>query len=1007
MNLRKFTQKIFLPFLLLVMHQAVAQDKTVTGKVTDTKDGSPIGGAAIVVKGGTKGVSAGADGSYSISVASGVTALRVSAVGYAAQDVNISGRSTVDVALTPVVTSDPNEIVVLGYGTARKRDLTGSVSSLKAKDFNKGVQPAPDQLIQGKIAGVQVLNNSGAPGSGTTIRVRGVSSIRAGNTPLYVVDGVQLSNINARPDISLTDVGGQNPGGNPLNFINPADIASMEVLKDASAAAIYGSRGANGVILITTKRGQAGAPRIDVNASVGVSSILKRLEVLDGNQYRTALGEFGFPTTVSTGANPTANFGDNVDGLDAILRKGTVHNYSVAVGAGNENAKYRLSLGYLDQEGIIRKTGLKKYTAGISTGFKMLQNKRLNVDINVLASQTVENVAPISNNAGFKGSLIGQALQWNPTKSLRNADGSLRIEYGSDNINPLAYSEAYFDMPKITTILANISPSYKITKDLEYKMQVSLNYSVGVRKQYTTAYININDIALASGKGGEANVAQSELTNKQITNTLSYVKDLSSKLSLNAVVGHEYIKTDFNGNSSYARGFLPTDKPYYVYMASSDPSTRRINGFANPTTELQSFFGRGIVNYSDKYLFTATVRADGSSKFGKNNRYGIFPSFAAAWNIGKEDFMSSIDFVKDLKLRAGYGVTGNQEFPAGASQIIYTLSGSNPATFQQSQDANPDLKWESTSTINIGVDFTILKGRFSGSIDYFNRNTKDILFPRGAADPLPPNGSVKWVNLDANIVNKGVELSLNGNIISNNDFNLDMSANLTLLKNELKNFGANQIPTGEVNGQGLSGAFSQLIVTGQPVNSFYLKKFTGIDKTTGISLYEGGEEKFFIGSPNPTTLLGFSFTPSYKKVSLEMNFHGAFGHYVYNNTANAITSFNNLGKRNLGVSEYETAKSIGEKPVNPTSASSRYLEKGNYLRLANATLSYRLGNLGKNIRGANIFITGQNLLIFTKFTGFDPEVNTSKPMNSIPSFGMEFTPYPSARTINFGINFSL
>lgn len=1010
MMLRKISKQILLPFLLLcVLQQAVAQDKTVTGKVTDARDGAPIGGAAVTVKGGTKGVSAGSDGSYSISVPSATTTLRVTAVGYAGQDVSVGGRTTADVVLTPVVASDPNEIVVLGYGTARKRDLTGAVTSIKAKDFNKGVNPAPDQLIQGKVAGVQVINNSGAPGSGTTIRIRGASSIRAGNTPLFVVDGVPLSNINSRPGISLTDVGGDGPGGNPLNFINPADIASMDVLKDASATAIYGSRGANGVVLITTKRGQTGAPRVDVGAMVGVSSILNQLEVLNGDEYRTALGAYGFPTTVSTPGTPTANFGDNVDALGAVLRKGTIHNYNVAIGAGNENSRYRLSLGYLNQEGIIQKTGLKKYTAGLSTSVKLLENKRLTLDVNVLASQTMEEVAPISNNAGFKGSLIGQALQWNPTKSLYNADGSLRIEYGSDNINPLAYSEAYNDNPRITTILANIAPSYKITNDLEYKMQVSLNYAVGVRKQYTTAFININDVAFNSGtgKGGEANVAQAEVKTQQVTNTLSYNKDLSSKVRLNAVIGHEYLKTNNSGNSDYARGFIPTEKPYYFYMASSDPSTRRTYGYSDPTAELQSFFGRAIVNYNDRYMFTATVRADGSSKFGKNNRYGVFPSFAAAWNVGRESFMSGAAFIRDLKLRAGYGVTGNQEFPAGASQIIYTLSGANPATFQQSQDANPDLKWESTSTINIGIDFAVLKGRLSGSIDYFNRNTKDVLFPRGAADPLPPNGSIKWVNLDANIINQGVEIQLVYNVLNRNDFNLDLSGNVTFLKNELKNFGANQIPTGEVNGQGLSGAYAQLLVTGQPLNSFYLKKFIGIDKTTGISLYEGGEEKFFLGSPNPKMLLGFTISPSYKKFSLEMNFNGAFGHYLYNNTANAVTSFNNLGKRNLGKREYDLAVSLGEKPVNPTSASSRYLEKGNYLRLSNATLSYSLGNLGRNIRGANIFITGQNLLLFTDFTGFDPEVNTSKPMNSIPSFGMEYTPYPPARTINFGINFSL
>src|SRR4030095_3705700 len=362
------------------------------------------------------------------------------------------------------------------------------------------------------VAGVQVISNNGAPGAGTTVRIRGTSSIRAGNSPLFVDDGVKLQNTNTRPDIGLTDVGGGTPSGNPLNFINPNDIVSIDILKDASAAAIYGSRGANGVVLITTKRGQSGVPKVELSASVGVSKILKQLEVLDGNEYRAALGEFGFPTTVNSPTVPTANFGDNVDALDAILRTAYTQNYNVAVSSGNEAARYRISMGYLDQEGIIQKTDFKKFSTAITANFRMLESKKLGLDINLLTTQTQEHVAPISNTAGFKGSLIGQALFWNPTRSLKNPDGSLNILYGSDNINPLAYSQAYFDNPKGTTVIANIAPSYKITKDLEYKMQYSLTYSTGVRKQYTTAFININDVAIdGSGKGGEANVSENQL----------------------------------------------------------------------------------------------------------------------------------------------------------------------------------------------------------------------------------------------------------------------------------------------------------------------------------------------------------------------------------------------------------------------------------------------------------------------------------------------------------------
>ena len=1007
MSLKTLLSALLCTVFVLLVQVASAQDKTITGKVTDSKDGAPVQGATVQAKGTRTGTSTKADGSFTLSVGSNVSTLVISSVGYETQEVSIAGKSSVEISFVSSGGANLNEVFVTGYGTARKKDLTGAVGSLKAKDFNKGIQASPQTLIQGKVAGVQVTGDNGAPGAGVTLRIRGNSSLRNGNSPLIVVDGVPLSNSNSRPDIGLSDVGGSTPSGNPLNFINPADIASIDVLKDASAAAIYGSRGANGVIQITTKRGQSGAPKVEFNASVGISSIAKRLDVLTGDQYRTALGEFGFPTSVSNNTTPTANFGSSVNALDAVIRTAKTQNYGVAFSGGNENGRYRASFSYLNQEGIVQKSGFEKLTAGLTSNFKLLDNKKLGLDFSILTSQTNEDVAPISGTAGFKGSLIGQALQWNPTRSLFKTDGTLNFDYGSDQINPLAYSRAYFDKAKVTSVLANFAPSYKITNDLEYKLQVSVNYSVGSRHQYTTAYININDIAIdGNGKGGEANIAQNELLSKQVTNTLSFVKDIAKNVNLNAVIGHEYLKTDFNGSSMYARRFLPTDKPYYYFMSSSDPSTRRTNGFADPTTELQSFFGRVVVNLSDKYLFNATMRADGSSKFGSNNRYGYFPSVSAAWNLDKENFMKSVSFVRNLKLRASWGITGNQEFPAGAAQILYVLNGSNPATFQQSQIANPNLKWESTTTANVGADFSLLKGKINGSIDYFNRDTKDLLFPRDAADPVTPNGAIQWSNIDGDVINKGFEISLNGDIIKKKDLTWNLGVNASFLNNTLKNF-VGEIPTGEVNGQGLSGAFAQLIKTGYALNSFYLKKFIGIDKTTGISLYQDGEAKFFMGSANPKVLLGVSTSVNYQKFSLDLNFNGAFGHYLYNNTANGVTSFNNIGKRNIGLSEYNIAKSLGEKPVNPTSASSRYLEKGDYLKLNNATLSYAVGNLGKNIRNANVFVTGQNLFVITKFTGFDPEVNVAKPMNGVPSFGMENTPYPSARTFTVGINFTL
>jgi len=1007
MKVKLKTKRIAYALLMLALpFLANAQTKTVSGKVTSDIDGSPISGVSVVAKGTSKGTQTNANGDYTIEVAENVKTLVISSVGFSGMEVSANGANT-DVVMK-ASGEGLTEVVVIGYGTARKKDLTGSVGSVSAKNFNKGPIASPDLLIQGKTPGVQVLTNNGAPGGGTTIRIRGASSLRAGNNPLFIIDGVPLSNTNSRPNLDLTgDIGGSTPGGNPLNFINSADIASIEVLKDASAAAIYGSRAANGVVLITTKRGQAGSPKVDFSMSVGTSKIAKKLEVLTGDEYRAALTQFGAPG---------GNFGGNTDALGAILRNGTAQNYSVGLSSGNENARYRLSLGYLDQKGIIRKTDFKKYSAALNSSFKMLDSKKLNVDVNISTTQTIENIAPISSRAGFRGNLIGQALQWNPTRSLfKPGSDSLFIEYGSgDNINPLAYSDAYFDNAKVTTVLASVAPSYKFNDHLEYKTLMSVNYSTGLRRQYTTAYININDLAINTtagsptfGKGGEASISQNELVTKQITNTLSFNQDLSSNLYLNAIVGHEYIKTDFGGGYQYGRTLLVSDKPYYNYLGSSEQGNRRLTNFQDPSTELQSFFARAIFNFKDKYLFTGTVRTDGSSKFGSGNRYGTFPSVAVGWNISKENFMKNIDQISNLKFRASYGITGNQDYPPGVALTSYRLNNSSPASFEQFTNFNPDLSWESTQTTNLGLDFGILKGRVNITADYFRRVTSKILFAKDAADPAPPGSAVKWENLpNAEINNNGFELAINSSIIQKKDFNLGLNVNLTFLRNKFVNYN-NEIPTGEINGQGLSGAFSQLIKTDFPLNTFYLKKYTGIDKATGISTYEGGEERFFLGSANPTTLVGFTVNAGYKKLSLEASMNGAFGHFIYNNTANAVLAFNNLGKRNIGKRELDIAIRDGEKTVNPTSASSRYLEKGDYLRMANLTLSYNVGAVGKVFKSSSVYITAQNLFIITDFSGFDPEVNVDKAQNGIPSFGLEYTPYPSARTFNLGVNFSL
>jgi len=968
---------------MLALQPSWAQTKTVTGKVSDEK-GTPISGASVLAKGTKTGTSTDASGAFKLAVPTSTSTLVISYVGYTSKEVDISTSTNVSVTLNPESQS-LTDVVVVGYGTARRKDLTGSVTSVKEKDFNKGVITAPDQLIQGKAAGVMVINNMGQPGGSTTIRIRGTSSIRSGNQPLFVVDGVPLSGGSARPGASGGDFGSD--PGNPLNFINPNDIASIEILKDASATAIYGSRGANGVVIITTKRGQSGVPQLDVTASSGISNVLKKLEVLNGDEYRQALKDYGL-----TGGD----YGKSSDAWDDITRTAITQNYNVAAGGGNENGRYRVSAGYLDQQGIIETSELKKFTANLNTSFKFLDSKKLGLDINVLVTQTNEDIAPVSSYVGFTGNVVAQALQWNPTLPTKIGDSVVYL--GGTTINPLASLVYYKDRANVTTILASISPSYKITKDLEYKFIYSVNRQVGIRKGMGNRLLNLQGIQ----DRGIAFVGNDEQTNTQITNTLNFNKQVTSSLNVNAVIGHEWLTYDSRYNFEQGYDFQNVGLDYYNILQYSSQSDRSIWSYASPTTELQSFFGRAILNYKDKYLLTGTIRADGSTKFGENNKYGYFPSAGIAWNISKESFLANNHFINNLKLRFTWGKTGNQEFPSGASLNRFSLG---QQTISRSNYGNPDLKWETSTTTDGGVDFSILNNRLTATVDYFYKKTTDVLFERTLAQPAP-TGKI-WVNLSGYVLNKGLEVSLTGGIIRQKELTWNITANATFLTNTVKGL-TGFYETGVLRGQGFSDVYGQRVISGQPLDVWYLAIWEGIDKTTGQSIYKGGDpaaNKFYLGSPNPKTLLGISTDVTYRKFSAIINMNGAFGQYIFNNTAATVLGIGNLGNRNVAKSILTAG--VQEAVSDAPAPSNRYLEKGNYVKMANATLSYRVGNLGTIIRNLNISLTGQNLFILTNYTGFDPEVNTDGSNQGIPSLGIEYIPYPSARTIILGVNFSL
>jgi TonB-dependent starch-binding outer membrane protein SusC len=1000
MSAQKLLSALFSMVFVFVLQVAFAQNKTVTGKVTDSKDGSPVSGATVQVKGSRTGTSTKADGTFSLSVPSSATTLVITSVGYDKQEVAITG-SAIEVSFVANAGANLNEVVVTGYGSSKKKDLTGSVGSIKEKDFNKGVFTSPDQLMQGKISGVQVINNSGQPGGAATVKIRGASAVTGSGQPLYVVDGVPLDGRSVRPGIGDIGLGGSNPGNNPLNFINPSDIASIDVLKDASATAIYGSRAAYGVVLITTKRGKSGEPRIEVNASIGSSKLLKRIDVLNASEFRSALSYYGLSNS--------NDLGSDVDALGEITRTGMIQNYNVGVSGGNENARYRLSLGVLDQEGIVKKSGIKKYTANVNLNFKFLESKKLGLDVNIVPSQYKEEIAPISNDAGSRGSLIGNALQWNPTERLiiRKANGqdSINVRVGGDLLNPVAVQEAITDRTRITTVLASISPYYKFSKDLEYRFLYSYNYGIGKRGTSVKPFINFNDVY---GRG-RVRLAQSELITQNITHTLSYNKQVTSNLNLQAVVGYEYIKYinkgfDLSGygQSGAAGGFGDFGLDYEDYIQYSNPTNRTFGSYSDPTNELQSYFARTVFNFKEKYLLTATIRADGSTKFGENNRYGYFPSIGAAWNISKEDFFK-VNFINSLKLRAGWGKTGNSEFPSGSSQLRYSFSGGGSGAFSAANNANKDLKWQADRQFNVGFDMAILKNRINITVDYFNKRTTNLLFPSEPPQPAAPGGVVKWVNLAGNIDNKGVEAAVNAAIITKKDMSWDFGVNATFINNEVSGLPA-PLNTGGLHGQGITGTTVQVIKNGLPINAFFTRRFEGFDKATGLAIYtDGGDVLYYVGNPNPKMTLGLSTTFRYKKLSLIANMNGAFGHDIYNNTLNSVINVGSINNgKNIAVSVFRDP--VKESFANPLTASSRFLEKGNYLKMANMTLSYAFGDIGKHIKGLSVYITGQNLFVLTDFSGFDPEVNVDKNQNGVPSASIEYIPYPSARTFSFGIN---
>jgi TonB-dependent starch-binding outer membrane protein SusC len=1003
-------RKSVMLLLAVIGFTAFAAAQTVTGTVTDSK-GDPISGASVTVKGTTKGTSTNAQGVFTLNGVEDGATLIFTGTGFASQQAKVKG-GVANASLATSV-SNLNEVVVVGYGTRKVKDATGSVAALSTKDFNKGVISTPEQLFQGRTPGVTVTPSSGEPGAASTINIRGTSSIRGNNDPLYVVDGVPLD--GGGTSATASGIEGNSTPKNPLLFLNPNDIESISILKDASSAAIYGSRGANGVIIITTKNGKGNKGAFSFGSTTSISKTASRYDLLSTNDFiRGVIRENIASGTTPADAAAAAlliDKGYSTNWQNEIFRTGVSQNYNLGWGFSRKSTSLRLSGSIDDQKGIIKKSGLQRVTGRANFTQKFLENDRLRFDATLTYSNVKNQYVPNTNNAGYQGSLIGAVITFNPTFPIKNPDGSY-YDPGDGNRNPVQMLNYFDDKDNIDRVLTNISGSYRIIEGLTYKATIGYDNSKSLRKSFADPRLgssafggttNVFGVDYKNGifGNGRAVYQDLKLTSTLFENTLTYDKTFKNGHNINAVAGYSYQSSKVNSSGRVGFGLTtPVVNPKDEFI--KDIENFKYDSIAylpsSTKTELQSFFGR--VNYSinDKYLFTATLRIDGSSKFGTDNRYGTFPAFAAKWKILNENFAANSlgKVFNDLSIRANYGILGSQDglSPYSARGQLINYNGVTQNVLVQ----NKKLKWEEATTTGIGIDFGLKNNRLSGTVDYYSTQRKNIIYE----GPTPGGYSASsryFSNLPGIVVNTGLEVSLNYQIIKSKRFKWDVNYNMTFLTNKLKDFGV-PLNTGVVNGQGLTGAYAQTIADGYSLFTWKMPVFEGYDKN-GFAIYANGSSDKLLGSALPTFTAGLTNNFSFGRWNASVFMNTSRGFYVYNNTANALFLAGSLKTaHNVTYDVYNS----GESPINPGSVSTRFLEKGDFIRLSNAILSYNFDIKNKFIKSLSASISGQNLALWTDYSGLDPEVNVDKNINGVPSRGFDYAGYPRARTFSLGLN---
>lgn len=1013
---------IVLLFLFGINGVKAQSNSKVTGTVTDAQTGDTMPGVNILIKGTSKGTSTDARGEFSLNVPSLSDTLVFSFVGYQKQAVALNGRATLNVSLKPSTISS-QELVVVGYGTQRKSDLTGSVSSVTADDFNKGVNTSVDELLQGKVAGARIVETTGEPGGGLAINIRGASSVNAGTGPLYVIDGLPVDNSSAQAGTGAGFVGSR-AGRSELSSLNPNDIKSIEVLKDASATAIYGSRGANGVVLITTKSGQKGSFQVNYDGYVGIQNPSHSLDLLSPQQYKTVLNELidAGGGNGSQRVDDIANGGAGTDWRDQIYNDNAlIQNNNLSFSGGSDKTQYFVSLNILNQDGMVKSSSFDNYGARVNIDQDL--SEKFDWGLNLSANYAKDNYAPTGYGLNENAGALYTAMNWDPTKPVLDQNGDYYVSPDLTMENPVALINGEQSYRSTYRYFGTVYGEYSIIPELTFK----LNVGGDVKEQRRDSYIS-RLTQQGRAFGGIASISEGQASNYLIEGTATYDNNFG-KHAVNALVGattQEFLTIrDYQESSGFATDATTTNN-----MSLGDQETYGLNSAKFGYT-LISYIGRVNYSYNDKYLLTGTFRIDGSSKFGENTKYGYFPSFALGWKLKEEDFLQSIDAISNLKLRFSLGETGNQEignflsittFGPGGTPI---WGGSPVVGLNPTRLANPDIKWETTRQWNLGLDFGFLNERISGSIEYYQKDTYDMLLDL----PIPNStGFTSQINNVGSIKNSGIDFSLSTRNISKNDFSWTSNFTLSTLHNEVTDLGGiSEIITGNA---GFSNGFF-LIKEGVPLRSFYGYEIAGIwqqgddfSQTTdnvqpGAIKYVdqngdgtvNADDRVILGNSFPDYTFSIGNRVSYKDFSLNVFIEGAQGVSMLNN--NLVDTYFPVQFRRNKLAEPYLNRWTPDNPsdqypsfINPLSqgqksVNSYTVEDASYVRLKTVKLSYRIPKavLQNFMRSATVYVTGQNLITLTDYTGIDPAVNSNGNANA----RIDYNTYPLPRTFMAGV----